>query len=116
MPKQTAPNADAVTPEWLHDEIMSRVEPELMLCNAILVEEVYRRNKETAEQKKLRMARYQKAYDQYEILLRAMREAQFQKFKARRKADREQAQFDEEIVETQKLESLNADIDASPGS
>lgn len=91
MSDNHATTGDEVTPAWLHDRLMAQIEPELMLANAEVVEEMYRRSGETPEQQAARMKQYEAAYLQYEAALQRLTEAQLEQYKAERSQERVEA-------------------------
>jgi hypothetical protein len=61
------------TPEWLYDEIMRFIEPDLMIESVPLLDATYA--DETPEQKQERQAAYAIAFQNFDRMLHTMREA-----------------------------------------
>jgi hypothetical protein len=90
---------------------MSRIEPELMIQNAALVEEMYRRNSETEEQRKKRLERYEVAFERFDEALLRLEKTEYATLRRKRLGAIQQAEATSAEADTAKLESLNADLD-----
>lgn len=64
---------DPGTPEWLYDEIMRHIEPDLMIEQVPLLDTKYAG--ESPEQRQDREAAYAQAFQHFDTMLQTMREA-----------------------------------------
>jgi hypothetical protein len=104
----TPPNPSAPgTPEWVYDEIMRHIEPDLLTAEIAGHPQKYR--DETAEQRVARMAHYDKAFAAYDAAADAV-EAEFRQEAMQVKERSKTALMKEE---KQKIDDIESQIGQS---
>ena len=109
-PNPAAPN----TPEWLYNEIMRHIEPDLMLEHIPQLDEWYK--DETPEKKEERLASYDKAFELFakassELGQMTVEEAEKVKKKVHAKAVKQETEEHREEIDSAEA-ALDSDDDA----
>jgi hypothetical protein len=99
------------TQQWLYDELMRHIEPDLTSKKAKLLEKKYA--KETDEEKELRMERYDLAFDFFDIALESFESEILSDVREWKKIVRGEAQAESFIEDEEKMEDLEEQINIS---